>query len=66
MREKHSPISHPICRVGGSFSVEALILSRWIALVDSLKQLSRLVQLEGRMPSNPKAIGTASKLFLLL
>lgn len=26
----------------------------WIALVDSLKQLSRLVQLEGRMPANTK------------
>jgi len=26
----------------------------WIALVDSLKQLTRLVQLEGRMPANTK------------
>lgn len=26
----------------------------WIALVDSLKQLTRLVQLEGRMPNNAK------------
>lgn len=26
----------------------------WIALVDSLKQLTRLVQLEGRMPANAK------------
>mmetsp|Transcript_39199 Transcript_39199/g.73091 ORF Transcript_39199/g.73091 Transcript_39199/m.73091 type:complete len:318 (+) Transcript_39199:46-999(+) len=33
-----------------------VLSAEWIALVDSLKQLSRLVQLEGRMPANPKVL----------
>ncbi|CAE7251566.1 unnamed protein product [Symbiodinium sp. CCMP2592] len=33
-----------------------VLSAEWIALVDSLKQLSRLVQLEGRMPVNPKVL----------
>lgn len=31
-----------------------ILSSEWLNLVDSLKQLSRLVQLEGRMPDNTK------------
>lgn len=31
-----------------------VLSAEWIALVDSLKQLARLVQLEGRMPGDPK------------
>jgi len=31
-----------------------ILSAEWIALVDSLKQLTRLVQLEGRMPANTK------------
>uniref|UniRef100_A0A7S2FHB2 Uncharacterized protein n=1 Tax=Alexandrium andersonii TaxID=327968 RepID=A0A7S2FHB2_9DINO len=33
----------------------------WIALVDSLKQLTRLVQLEGRMPVNSKVTESAGR-----
>jgi len=33
----------------------------WIALVDSLKQLTRLVQLEGRMPANTKVSEAAGR-----
>mmetsp|Transcript_91088 Transcript_91088/g.253616 ORF Transcript_91088/g.253616 Transcript_91088/m.253616 type:complete len:328 (+) Transcript_91088:63-1046(+) len=33
----------------------------WIALVDSLKQLTRLVQLEGRMPVNAKVVESAGR-----
>mmetsp|Transcript_5666 Transcript_5666/g.13262 ORF Transcript_5666/g.13262 Transcript_5666/m.13262 type:complete len:326 (-) Transcript_5666:180-1157(-) len=33
----------------------------WIALVDSLKQLTRLVQLEGRMPVNAKVAESAGR-----
>lgn len=33
----------------------------WIALVDSLKQLTRLVQLEGRMPVNSKVAESAGR-----
>mmetsp|Transcript_30439 Transcript_30439/g.87369 ORF Transcript_30439/g.87369 Transcript_30439/m.87369 type:complete len:327 (-) Transcript_30439:303-1283(-) len=33
----------------------------WIALVDSLKQLTRLVQLEGRMPANAKVTESAGR-----
>jgi hypothetical protein len=33
----------------------------WIALVDSLKQLTRLVQLEGRMPANTKVAEAAGR-----
>lgn len=31
-----------------------ILSNEWLALVDSLKQLARLVQLEGRMPANTK------------
>jgi len=33
----------------------------WIALVDSLKQLTRLVQLEGRMPANTKVVESVGR-----
>jgi hypothetical protein len=33
----------------------------WVALVDSLKQLTRLVQLEGRMPNNTKVSEAAGR-----
>eukprot|EP00434_Breviolum_minutum_P044684 symbB.v1.2.039942.t1/scaffold6888.1/size21695/2 len=38
-----------------------VLSAEWIALVDSLKQLSRLVQLEGRMPANPKVLETRGR-----
>mmetsp|Transcript_42461 Transcript_42461/g.76306 ORF Transcript_42461/g.76306 Transcript_42461/m.76306 type:complete len:325 (-) Transcript_42461:155-1129(-) len=38
-----------------------VLSAEWLALVDSLKQLSRLVQLEGRMPANPKVLETAGR-----
>lgn len=38
-----------------------ILSAEWIALVDSLKQLARLVQLEGRMPTNPKVLETQGR-----
>mmetsp|Transcript_74119 Transcript_74119/g.133633 ORF Transcript_74119/g.133633 Transcript_74119/m.133633 type:complete len:325 (-) Transcript_74119:83-1057(-) len=38
-----------------------VLSAEWIALVDSLKQLTRLVALEGRMPPNPKVLETAGR-----
>ncbi|CAJ1448495.1 unnamed protein product, partial [Effrenium voratum] len=38
-----------------------VLSAEWISLVDSLKQLSRLVQLEGRMPANPKVLETQGR-----
>jgi len=38
-----------------------VLSAEWLALVDSLKQLSRLVQLEARMPANPKVMETAGR-----
>lgn len=38
-----------------------VLSSEWIALVDSLKQLARLVQLEGRMPVNQKVSEIAGR-----
>lgn len=48
-----------VCAEAGRKCVRSIhqypILSvEWIALIDSLKQLTRLVQLESRMPANPK------------
>jgi len=37
-----------------SIQQHPVLSAEWIALVDSLKQLTRLVQLEGRMPANTK------------
>jgi len=38
-----------------------ILSTEWIQLVDSLKQLQRLVQLEGRMPGNAKVQETAGR-----
>lgn len=38
-----------------------ILSSEWIALVDSLKQLARLVQLESRMPANTKVSEAAGR-----
>lgn len=38
-----------------------VLSAEWIALVDSLKQLTRLVQLEGRMPANAKVSEAAGR-----
>eukprot|EP00933_Yihiella_yeosuensis_P025955 TRINITY_DN20137_c0_g2_i1.p1 TRINITY_DN20137_c0_g2~~TRINITY_DN20137_c0_g2_i1.p1 ORF type:complete len:322 (-),score=83.11 TRINITY_DN20137_c0_g2_i1:123-1088(-) len=38
-----------------------VLSAEWIVLVDSLRQLTRLVQLEGRMPNNPKVLETAGR-----
>jgi len=38
-----------------------VLSAEWIALVNSLKQLTRLVQLEGRMPGDPKVSESAGR-----
>mmetsp|Transcript_31852 Transcript_31852/g.49533 ORF Transcript_31852/g.49533 Transcript_31852/m.49533 type:complete len:335 (+) Transcript_31852:79-1083(+) len=38
-----------------------ILTAEWIALVDSLKQLARLVQLESRMPANTKVSETCGR-----
>lgn len=38
-----------------------VLSQEWICLVDSLKQLTRLVQLEGRMPANAKVAETQGR-----
>merc|ERR1719330_1452104 len=38
-----------------------VLSNEWIQLVDSLKSLTRLVQLEGRMPTNVKVVEAAGR-----
>lgn len=55
-----------VCAEAGRKCVRSIhqypvLSAEWIALVDSLKQLARLVQLEGRMPANPKVLETQGR-----
>jgi len=58
--------SSSVCAEAGRKCVRSIqqypiLSSEWIALVDSLKQLERLVQMESRMPANTKVSETCGR-----